>query len=81
MAPHGRRDRDDCRVFFGQGIGPGERVKVSLDRPNDSKEMWMLRAELDGRAMFVKLWDAGERGYSRRCVTIFICTRLRCLRM
>ncbi|WP_179894770.1 hypothetical protein [Burkholderia sp. JKS000303] len=41
----------------------------------------MLRAEFDGRAMFVKLWDAGERGYSQRCVMIFICTRSRCLRM
>ncbi|WP_175836154.1 hypothetical protein [Burkholderia anthina] len=38
------------RVLSRGQFGPGELVKVSLDRPKYSKEMWMLHAELDEHA-------------------------------
>ncbi|WP_175857757.1 hypothetical protein [Burkholderia anthina] len=38
------------RVLSRGQFGPGELVKVSLDRPKYSKEMWMLRAEVDEHA-------------------------------
>ncbi|CAN0639131.1 hypothetical protein [Burkholderia cepacia] len=37
----------DARIRLRGQCMPGELVKVSLDRPRYSREMWMLRAELD----------------------------------
>ncbi|KVE81197.1 hypothetical protein WL99_27020 [Burkholderia cepacia] len=37
----------DARIRLRAQCAPGELVKVSLDRPRYSREMWMLRAELD----------------------------------
>ncbi|OXJ06049.1 hypothetical protein CFB41_00125 [Burkholderia sp. AU33803] len=40
-------ERVRARVRVRGQFAPGELVKVSLDRPKYSREMWVLRAEFD----------------------------------
>ncbi|AXF19090.1 hypothetical protein CUJ89_00155 [Burkholderia pyrrocinia] len=46
-----------ARVRTRGQFAPGELVKVSLDRPKYSREMWMLRAELDEHEVEATFFD------------------------
>ncbi|VWC01233.1 hypothetical protein BLA14095_04765 [Burkholderia lata] len=69
-----------ARVRTRGQFAPGELLKVSLDRPKYSREMWVLRTEFDeldvdqvtsavAKALGIRVWITGVQNDSERCAS------------